>query len=1025
MPTSFDWRNAGYREWNALLFEHFLGGPRERTVDRIGASAEELRAAANDPTTDAQEILEAFLDAVRAELPKGRGFCTYCLRSAKASAPEEPPRFFAMLWFTCLLASGYPESGGSFQKRFGRVIGTEDQCRYGKDQGGCLDELWERLVAWLDAREGPKLVLPPPDHHKNVIGRSYYLAFPTRRDRSVLEDVLGGAQLVGFEPPILPMIEALERARGRFSSDFRATLDNFLDQFLRAGRDPKESAFWRAIRSQSASGLLDSASDGVQTAPLTFVASWDDDETLLVRLGSRSATSPTPGTQVRPLFQPVDGAEHYLTDESGSAGRIVERVLCGEFELPRGLASLVRQGVLVLVEESAGDFRLAVGEDVDGAELALVRSDLVGDFLEIFGGEAEESRFRGWSEVQGCRVRQLAHLPDGLVATTQLLQTTRAPIPRIVGGVRFGGGNYLWNPFFHPRIRSASASSVACRIGGTSIPCERSTEPGEWRMPALAESVELPVTVDVRATFDTEFGGRAFQRVRETSLRLVARGQGCSYKPVGSGRYWREGCRPEQSTQEGNSYVDSDLTTGLESESADLLDLEPSARYLGRGLGEMGSEPDADFPWLVVGPKRTPTELVYLGDLDSAVAPDGGEALDRGDRRVWSQAFRSARRIVARSGSVYVTLAEDDRLRDILSLYRRRAARRLAVQGHRVCASSIRLPLEEGLGHGSLEPTAATHQAVEALAALGQARAGIPLKEALEVMSVLTGRQDYLLWQHLLRGWSEAGVLDLLRRQDRSETLVVPRSPRFVMVRRGLSVEARLIGLAPDDLIAAVRGEWRGPVDWLAATTIFQPRVLRVRGSDPDEVARLSSHIGLLAPEWLHWPDASRVPTNLAVHGDYEGMSHEAPPDAYRKEANWDWSNMTFRRHPREVAPELVAVERRRHPQRCSIYVVLVDGDPMIWSYLRSWALLHAAELREQHPFRWCAGGTFRSSGRSPLHLPLPLGRLCAVAGLSLPGPEVNQEGALSGYCYPFGPRMGRAVGGAIPRQWVKHEGRE
>jgi len=240
------------------------------------------------------------------------------------------------------------------------------------------------------------------------------------------------------------------------------------------------------------------------------------------------------------------------------------------------------------------------------------------------------------------------------------------------------------------------------------------------------------------------------------------------------------------------------------------------------------------------------------------------------------------------------------------------------------------------------------------------------------------------------------------------------------MVRRGASVEARLIGLAANDVIAAIQGLTRGAITWMPSTTPFQPGLLRLTGVEAADVEEVSSRIGLCQAEWLRWPDSRRPPAYLKIRDDFGGLFHGAPPDAYQFDAKWDWHDMLFRLHPTAETVDLVAVERRRHPQRCSIYVVLVDGEAMAWSHLRSWALLRAAELLESTPFRASTDdGSIASMGRSPMHLPLALGRLCTVIGTGLPGPVLGSDQRVSGYQYRFGKRAYPLVRTLLPRSWV------
>ena len=1018
--TVFDWRCASYSDWNLHLFRYFFDvSTRGATVERIPATEEELRRAVGDPAALGQEVVTAFVAAIRSELPRGTSFCHYCLRKAQWN-PEssDPPPYFGMLWFTCLLAAGYPDGAGNFRERFGALIGTEDDCRHGQ-RGGCLNDLWEAVAAWTAGQAGyANLVLPPRDGWMVNIGRSYYLAFPTRGDRKVLVDVLSAEDLLGGEPPIISVVRAIVDARERFGEDFRTALDHFVEDFLRGDRDPTESAFWRSIRVEASYGFLDEE-DSSGTEALGLGARWDDDDSLLVRVTLNGFSSPLAGTVAHPLsVAGTAGPSHYITDAEGSADTVVEAALAADIQLPRGVSSRVRQGVLIFDEEASGEYRLAMGEQIEGAEVALVRAGLVEAFAQQFGGFAQESRFTGWCEVEGCRVYQLSDLPSGLRRATQLLHTTSAPRPRVGGGLRVAGG-YLWAPLFKPVLRSPSASGVRCRGHGAWLDCVQSKDAGDWEFPRELQ-LDPPTDVAIEASFDVAFDGRPLRRVSRMPVRFVAHGHGCQYKTPSSGDYWRERAEARQVEHRGGEAVDLDITSAVPADADDLLKLDPSARYLGSGLGEMSRFPSEGFPWLAVGPKKHPRQLVYLGDLDDPALPDAGESSDKGDRRAWSQAFTAAKRVTAPTGAGYVDAAAEPRLQAVLASYRKRARRHPVDGEKRVCApSNIDLSLDDldvppDAGAGRIK------QAVEALSGLGLARGNIRLKELQAVVSELTRNRDFLLWEQVIRGWAEAGMVDLLRRQDRSETLVVPRSPRFVMVRRGSFVEARLIGLTTLEVERAIQGIVGSQIVWTRAISPFQPAVLGLAGLTSEQIASLSARVGLVDPEWIRWPDRNEPPAYLKVGDDFGGVTCSAPPEAYVFDARWDWEARMFRRQPSPGDTDSVAVERRRHPQRCSIYVVLVEGEAMAWSHLRSWALLRASELRDVRPFEALPEGTIEAVGRAPMHLPLSFGRMCSVVGRALPGPVLDREHRVTGYRYPFGSRLLELVRPLFPTGWVR-----
>ena len=206
---------------------------------------------------------------------------------------------------------------------------------------------------------------------------------------------------------------------------------------------------------------------------------------------------------------------------------------------------------------------------------------------------------------------------------------------------------------------------------------------------------------------------------------------------------------------------------------------------------------------------------------------------------------------------------------------------------------------------------------------------------------------------------------------------------------------------------------WRSPANKFQPFAASDLEALRC-----EDIRELSKALGYEDFELLEWPDSSKLPDHLQVRGD---LSRDEPPDVYEREAQWCTIHLAFRRIPED--PGEIVVERRGHGKRAPIYVVLDRGNPVGWSYSRTWALLNAAERGKRPPFELTSDGILRVRGRSPLHLPLPLARLCAVVGMGLPGPEFEQQGShidVKAYVYPFGPLLGQVVEAVIPSSWVR-----
>lgn len=203
-----------------------------------------------DPSAKPDEVVAAFVASVKRRVPTGvsfEGFCTDYMAWSPRS--EYPPRFFAMLWLTCLVAYGYPDGRSGFHDRMTRLLG-----RY--QHMGCLPYLWYDAEEWTRIRASKvagfrPLKLPPEDNYRVNIGHSWFLAFPHQHDRRRLRELLERNDLVGDEPPVAPVVSILERNRNSFDSSFRVDLDNFVETILRTDADVRDSPFWRAVRQEA------------------------------------------------------------------------------------------------------------------------------------------------------------------------------------------------------------------------------------------------------------------------------------------------------------------------------------------------------------------------------------------------------------------------------------------------------------------------------------------------------------------------------------------------------------------------------------------------------------------------------------------------------------------------------------------------------------------------------------------------------------------------------------------------------
>jgi hypothetical protein len=1025
------WRSWTYGEWNTrLIAHHFLekGTLLNEVVERIPASPEELVAIARDPGANAGEVAKAFSDQIVLQLPRnGRSFCGFCHDYGSWTRDVEgAPHFFGMLWFTCLVAYGYRSDEGDFYRRAWGILGKKDNFRrHGLKSGCCLPELWEDFRRWTCTRHAAgapirELVLPPEVGVRTAIGLSWFLAFPHKLDRNLLARCLWDAGLVGFEPPIQPVLRSLESRREGFSEGFREDLDDFISRFIQGGNEPLGSAFWRAVRQEALDPSLGQNGRRAGRGPRTGLVIFGSDEGLRPLVCCAGPFGEPAAFARIPLEEIFSGFSHYLVGPGGSLEAPVEEAFSKGELLGLAHRKLVEQGLLILREHSTGTYALVSGSEAYGSSLALARSDVADAFIGVFGGRKIASLVPGWFEVLDCKVRPIDSLPEGLHGALQLLQTMQTPVLAPVGGIRVPGGFFFFANFL-PSLRASGAARVGVLDReGNEVPCERLDDEGAWAIPPSV-LVQRRGDVTARATWVVEQQGIRRERRAETAVRFVEFALDDDSKGLPAGFYFLEACTEPEVSLRGGGPVPFGIACGEGSQSADLLAIEGTGRYLGPGLGEMSVAPSSGFDWLAVGPKNRPDLLIFVGDVDHPVPPAARRSPDGGDRRHWKAAFANARRMVLRlPNGQYCPLAEKPYV----------AAMQLAYRSHNVTneAPAIVTTDLETLDAPTSRPSVTaeiTLNAADALVALSARRSGLSYEDVTNILSTAMQSRDYLAIQQVVRGWAECGLIDVVRDAHRGRLVVVARVPSLVMVRRGPEVEGTVVGLlgsVRESRLKRALSEVGTDVrfETIPAPNPWQPAIRRIRGLQ-EQVEGIGRAVGIEAAVWLDWPDVGELPAHFNVDNAYKSLPAGPAPLGYRTNARWEWDQMVFRRGDQGAhRPKSVEIERRIHADGSSIYVVLGEGGEVFcWTHLRNWALLVGYDLVGEPPFVQSSDDRVSCSGRSPVHLPLPIARLCALVGTGLPGP-VFQGTEVKAYTYPFGRRLFRLIAEAIPRNWLR-----
>lgn len=1012
MPAG-SWDAWTYDRWNDLLVDYCFRTTEDDAgpVERLAATPEEIALASGATQADSETVASCFVEACKAKVPRGTSFCGFCHSYEWCTDMTDVPPFFGMLWLTSLIAYGYPTAEGGFYQRLWSLLDCQDHVT-------CLPDLWREIREWTLARRQidltwRELVLPPDDDFRTTIGHSHFLAFPHEYDRRRLARTLIDGDLVGFEPPITPVIAILQRERKNFSRYFQEDLNHFVENYVKGDRDPRASAFWRAVRQEA---LEPSALPGSRRGrkSMTSLLGVFDEEDFLLLLGCSSSWNPPPDIRIERLDNHIGGYDHYATSNCEGVEGILPRLFESMGFLGPGARALMNQGVLVFQEDQANEYYLVSGHDIAGADVALVRDDLVNAFVCTFGGSVESSRVKGWSEVTRCRVRPLDDLPEDLDGAIQLLRTMNPPTLRFVGGIQLPGG-YLGFEGMLPRVRAPGARETWVVRAGERLGCKQVAE-SEWHLPARLTMDPLPVDVRVVAEWASSSGET---RKSERELHLQPAVIADEFKPLAGGHYFVESCQPGQREVAAGSVVPLRIASPVSSASYDLIESEPSARYLGPGHGEMALNQSSAFDWLAIGPKKAPELLVFVGDVAHPQPPSAARSPHAGDRRHWKSAFAKAKRVVVRAADGSYLPVED---------FPRVAAARDAYRRH-ICPTTALQVRETGLDTVSIAPpgrstpSKQTIRLADALAALSTRKGGLRYRTVQRLLEELVEVDDYVFHHELIRALAESGAVDIVRHQSYGSTRIIARRPRFVVIRRGPGVEAVLMGLVTSARRAQVErltSEMGLNLQELQPGCVWQPSILRLRASW-EQVEHLSAAADLAPPEWLLWGADGDLPNVLRVDIDLQGLRKDTPPEGYSVDRTWDWERRQFVRGGVPTGP--VRVEQRVHPNSCSIFVVLVGESILVWTYIRNWAMLAAFDAAGLAPFEIDLNGWVMARGRSPVHLPLPLGRVCAVVGEGVPGPMLDwRKGTVDGYCYPFGRRVTDLVSRILPGGWVSME---
>ena len=274
------WSDWSEQHWNIKLLDYcFAQRAGENSSQGIPSTEEDLAFVTGDRETDPTEIARTLVDRVR-ELSFNRGLSPARLLIQRLETWDykspQPPRYFAFLWTTCLIAQGFPSpfEKGEFHRRYERdnVYGSNET----QFLRGNLPAAWDQLSKWLerddifDAKGHRRLELPKVDPRRSVISHSWKLSFPCRSDRKRLHDVLGRYKK-GHDNSVRIDLQLISYIY--YQGDFTTEFTTALKQQIQLLKDENHLEEWfsaiihREIEAQGKS-QIQSASRGQTQGPI-------------------------------------------------------------------------------------------------------------------------------------------------------------------------------------------------------------------------------------------------------------------------------------------------------------------------------------------------------------------------------------------------------------------------------------------------------------------------------------------------------------------------------------------------------------------------------------------------------------------------------------------------------------------------------------------------------------------------------------------------------------------------------------
>jgi hypothetical protein len=296
------------------------------------------------------------------------------------------------------------------------------------------------------------------------------------------------------------------------------------------------------------------------------------------------------------------------------------------------------------------------------------------------------------------------------------------------------------------------------------------------------------------------------------------------------------------------------------------------------------------------------------------------------------------------------------------------------------------------------------------------AQRGMSEGELVPVMAGQLGVKVSDMWP-ILRGWVEAGTLEVLTDPRWRARLYFGRRPQLVVRGHHGHYEAVLVGLVPPHLLERFDTLSSGlNLTNVARRSVseFVPALPRCRS------ARLS-HLEELAKQLTVHPLVQiRPPADLLCDVRTSVERHSSTThDSWPVFRHWDWKRRFFAENSFQITSAGISVQWCRRDDGPDRYKLYRDGSFLWWTRSRTWAMLAAYTLAGVPVFDRKSGTMMESQGDS-LYLPLPAARLVSWTAPMNAGPVRLPDGKTA-YRYSFPDETARES--VLAKLWPEESG--